>query len=170
MFGGCDGIVRSSLAEIEHERGIGYNYLGGWARELLATEYPACRQRVEGKAMQTGNGPRRPVVRLAELEIEPAQLDRYLGFLRQEIETSIRTEPGVLTLYAVQLKRDPTRVRLFEMYTDSSAYEAHVASAHFRTYKAGTAAMVKSLVLHEADPILLGTKGGDVLDAYVSVK
>jgi PelA/Pel-15E family pectate lyase len=46
MFVGRDGIIRDSLAEIEHERRIGYNYLGGWARELLATEYPAWKRRV----------------------------------------------------------------------------------------------------------------------------
>src|SRR6185369_8353857 len=76
--------------------------------------------------------PPRPVVRLAELQIEPARLEQYLAFLREEVETSIRVEPGVLTLYAVQSKRDPTQVRLFEMYADSSAYDAHIASAHFR--------------------------------------
>ena len=52
MFVGRDGIVRASLAEIEHERRIGYNYLGGWARELLATEYPAWRGRVSGEAQR----------------------------------------------------------------------------------------------------------------------
>lgn len=109
-------------------------------------------------------------MRLAELEIDPAQLERYLAFLREEIETSIRVEPGVLTLYAVRLKTDPTRVRLFEMYADSSAYQAHIASPHFRKYKVGTEAMVKSLVLHETDPFLLGTKRDEILDAYVIVK
>jgi quinol monooxygenase YgiN len=110
--------------------------------------------------------PQRPVVRLAELQIDPAQLEQYLAFLREEVETSIRVEPGVLTLYAVQSKRDPTQVRLFEMYADSSAYGAHIASAHFRKYKVGTQAMVKSLVLLETDPIALRTKRSDVLAAY----
>ena len=41
--------------------------------------------------------PSRPLVRLAELEIDPAQLDSYKAFLREEIETSIRVEPGVLS-------------------------------------------------------------------------
>src|SRR5438477_78601 len=44
------------------------------------------------------------IVRIAELEIDPAQLDRYKLALKEEIETSIRVEPGVLTLYAVSLK------------------------------------------------------------------
>ena len=54
MFVGRDGIVRDSLSQIEHERRIGYNYLGAWPRELLATEYPAWRRRLEGTSMQTG--------------------------------------------------------------------------------------------------------------------
>ena len=49
------------------------------------------------------------VVRLAELEIYPAQLESYKVFLREEIETSIRIEPGVLALYAVAVKGHPTQ-------------------------------------------------------------
>jgi quinol monooxygenase YgiN len=114
--------------------------------------------------------PRRPVVRLAELEIDPAQLAPYLAALREEVATSLRVEPGVLTLYAVQVRGAPARVRLFEMYADAAAYDAHIASPHFQTYKTGTAAMVRSLVLLETDPVLLGTKPTDRLRAYVAVE
>ena len=114
---------------------------------------------------------RRPVVRLAELEIDPAQLAPYLAALREEVETSIRVEPGVLTLYSVQVKGVPWRVRLFEMYADSNAYDAHIASPHFQKYKTGTAAaMVRSLVLLETDPVLLGTKATERLRPYVTVE
>ncbi len=44
---------------------------------------------------------RNQFVRLAELEIDTAQLDAYKVALKEEIETSIRVEPGVLGLYAV---------------------------------------------------------------------
>ena len=111
--------------------------------------------------------PQRPVVRLAELEIDPAQLEPYLAALREEVETSIRVEPGVLTLYSVQVKGAPWKVRLFEMYADSNAYNAHIASPHFQKYKTGTAAMVKSLNLIETDPVLLGTKSTDHLRSFV---
>lgn len=142
--------------------------LARWLLILGAMMLAAC---VSGSRQGPSAAPaRRPVVRLAELEIDPGRLEHYLAFLREEIETSVRVEPGVLTLYAVQLKTDSTRVRLFEMYADSAAYTAHIASPHFRKYKLGTESMVRSLVLHETDPILLGTKGSDVLGAYVSVK
>jgi hypothetical protein len=41
------------------------------------------------------------IVRIAELEIYPDHLDAYKTALKEEITASIRTEPGVLTLYAV---------------------------------------------------------------------
>jgi quinol monooxygenase YgiN len=142
-----------------------------YARWLLTLGAMALTTGLTSIHRRAGDAPaRRPVVRLAELQIDPAQLDQYLAFLREEIETSIRVEPGVLTLYAVQLKGDPTHVRLFEMYADSSAYKAHIASPHFTKYKAGTQAMVKSLVLHETSPFVLATKGSDVLASYVTVK
>jgi quinol monooxygenase YgiN len=64
----------------------------------------------------------------------------------------------VLTLYAVSVKGDPTQVRIFEMYADAAAYDAHLQTSHFKKYKAGTQGMVKSLVLVETDPIVLGAK------------
>lgn len=98
------------------------------------------------------------IVRLAELEIDPAHLDRYRAALRDEIATSIRAEPGVLALYAVTVKDHPTQIRLFEMYANTAAYEAHLQSPNFKKYKADTAGMVKSLRLIETEPLLLGAK------------
>lgn len=98
------------------------------------------------------------VVRIAELEIDPAQLESYKAALKEEIETSIRVEPGVLTLYAVSIKDQPARIRIFETYADEVAYKAHLETPHFKKYKTTTQAMVKSLRLIETEPIMLGTK------------
>src|SRR5947208_7013170 len=99
-----------------------------------------------------------PIVRIAELEIDPAQLDSYKLALKEEIETSIRVEPGVLTLYAVTLKEHPEQIRLFEVYKDAAAYESHLQSPHFKAYKHRTQQMVQNLRLLETEPILLGSK------------
>ena len=98
------------------------------------------------------------IVRLAELEIDPAQLDAYKASLREEIETSLRVEPGVLTLYAVSVKDQPNQIRLFEMYSSPEAYQSHLQSEHFKKYKTATAATVKSLRLIETEPLVLGRK------------
>jgi quinol monooxygenase YgiN len=98
------------------------------------------------------------LVRIAELEIDPAHLDAYKIALREEIEASVRVEPGVLALYAVSIKDQPNQIRLFEVYASTTAYQAHLQSEHFRKYKSMTADMVKSLKLIETEPVLLGAK------------
>ncbi|MBE0579441.1 antibiotic biosynthesis monooxygenase [Devosia sp.] len=98
------------------------------------------------------------IVRIARLEIDPAQLRDYLGFLKEEIEASIRLEPGVIMLHATARKDAPHLIQLLEVHASPAAYEAHIASPHFQKYKTGTMAMVRALELIEVDPILLAAK------------
>ena len=53
------------------------------------------------------------LVRVAEIEVDLAQLDAYKAELRREIEASIRLEHGVLALYAVAVTGKPNQIRLF---------------------------------------------------------
>ena len=99
-----------------------------------------------------------PYVRVAEIEIDPVQMDSYKAAVKQVIETSVRTEPGVLALYAVAEKDNPARVVVFEMYADLEAYQAHLETEHFKTYKTVTQNMVKSLKLADTIPIALSSK------------
>jgi quinol monooxygenase YgiN len=104
--------------------------------------------------------PAAPMVRIAELEIDPAQLEAYKVLLAEEQEASVRLEPGVLMLHSVSLADSPASVRLLEVYADRSAYEAHIRSPHFLKYKSSTEKMVKSLRLVDTHPILLCAKTG----------
>jgi quinol monooxygenase YgiN len=99
-----------------------------------------------------------PIVRIAELEIDPERVDAYTAFLSEEIEASVRLEPGVLFLFAVSVKGSPNAVRVIEGYVDQAAYEAHLSTPHFFKYKTETADMVRSLRLIETDPITLISK------------
>jgi quinol monooxygenase YgiN len=97
-------------------------------------------------------------VQVADIEIDPPQLEAYKAAVTEQIETAIRVEPGVLVLYAVSDKDNPTHVRVFEIYSDITAYRSHLETAHFKKYKTTTANMVKSLKLNLANPIKLGAK------------
>ncbi len=98
------------------------------------------------------------VVRIARLQIDPAQLENYKAALKEHAETAVRVEPGVLTLYAVYEKDSPTHVTVFEIYANAAAYKAHLETAHFKKYKSTTKDMVRSLELIETVPIALETK------------
>jgi quinol monooxygenase YgiN len=97
-------------------------------------------------------------VQVAEIEVDPAQLNAYKAAVQEQIDAAIQKEPGVLVLYAVSEKDEPNRVKVFEIYRDRTAYEAHLGSDHFKKYKATVATMLKSLKLVQATPITLGAK------------
>lgn len=99
-----------------------------------------------------------PVVRIAELEIDPAQLDRFTAIVREEMETSVRVKPGVIAIYAVAEKDRASRLRFFEIYADEQAYRSHIASPHFRTYFEATKSMILDRRLIEAVPVQLSSK------------
>lgn len=98
------------------------------------------------------------MVRLAKLEIDSAQLESYKAFAKEEIETSMKVERGVLALYAVFEKEHPSKLTILEIYADTAAYQAHIKTPHFLKYKNGTAKMVKSLELIQVEPLFADMK------------
>ncbi len=94
------------------------------------------------------------IVRLAKLVVDSVHLESYKVFLKEGIETALQVEPGVLTLYALFEKENPTHFTILETYASAEAYQAHIQTPHFLKYKAGTLHMVKSLELIETVPLL----------------
>ena len=93
------------------------------------------------------------IVRLSKIEVYPQFLDEYIEYVTEVGEISLRTEPGVLTMYAVSEKENPCQVTILETYASREAYDKHIASAHFQKYKQGTLNMVKSLKLIDQTPL-----------------
>src|SRR5437868_2053168 len=97
-------------------------------------------------------------IQIAEIEVDPAQLESYKVAVQEQIEAAIRLEPGVLVLYSVSNKDNPTHVTVFEIYRDRDAYLAHLQAPHFLKYKATVEKMVTSLKLIPVEPVMLGVK------------
>lgn len=93
------------------------------------------------------------IVRLSRIEVYPEYLDEYMKYAAEVGETSLRTEPGVLTMYAVCEKERPWMVTILEIYASTEAYKKHIGSQHFLRYKKETEHMVKSLVLSDQTPL-----------------
>jgi quinol monooxygenase YgiN len=93
------------------------------------------------------------MVRIAELEIQTDYLDEYLEILKEESEASLRLEPGVICIYPMFQKENPTQIRLLEIYANKEAYESHLKTPHFQKYKTTTAEMVKDLKLIDMEAI-----------------
>lgn len=93
------------------------------------------------------------IVRLSKIEVYPQYLNEYMEFAIEVGTKSLQSEPGVLTMYAMQDKENPCLITILETYASQKAYKQHIASEHFQKYKQGTLHMVKSLRLCDQTPL-----------------
>ena len=93
------------------------------------------------------------LVRIAKIELLPGHFEEYLDLLREEASASMELEAGVICIYPMYEKDNPSMIRLLEIYADREAYESHLKTPHFLKYKNGTLHMIKSLELLDMEAI-----------------
>jgi len=98
------------------------------------------------------------MVRLAKIQVDPSQLEKYNAALKEQMAAAVDKEPGVLTYYAVADKSDPSHITILEIYADSAAYKLHIETPHFKKYKETVRHMVKSLELVDVNLIAFARK------------
>jgi quinol monooxygenase YgiN len=138
----------------------------GVASMLLVLLVSACARKTRGttgappnastaitaSTSSTGS-PQGMMVRISELQIDPARLDEYNAILKEESEASVRLEPGVISIFPMYQRDHPTEIRILEIYAGRAAYQSHIQSPHFQAYKAKTLAMVQSLKLIDMETL-----------------
>ncbi len=93
------------------------------------------------------------MIRISEIGIKPEYLDEYLSILKEESKASVELESGVISIYPMYQKENPTEIRIMEIYADRKAYESHLETPHFKHYKTTTLKMVHSLKLIDMNAI-----------------
>jgi quinol monooxygenase YgiN len=93
------------------------------------------------------------MIRISEIEIDSNYLKEYNAILQEESRASVQLEAGVIAIYPLYQKENPTQIRILEIYANREAYEAHLRTPHFQKYKTTTLKMVKSLKLVDMDNI-----------------
>ncbi len=101
--------------------------------------------------------PKEPMIRIAEIEIDSAYLEEYKTILAEEAAASVKLEVGVIAIFPMHQKENPTQIRILEIYASKAAYEQHLRTLHFQKYKATTLEMVKSLKLVAMEAIDMAT-------------
>ena len=99
-----------------------------------------------------------PYVRIAKIVVDSSRLEAYKTQLKIGMETAIKTEPGVLSMYAVYDNKQPNHITILETYASMEAYQSHIQTAHFKKYKSETLSMVVSLELIDVTPISYQSK------------
>ena len=93
------------------------------------------------------------MIRISEIEIDSNYLKEYSAILQEESRASVQLEAGVIAIYPLYQKENPTQIRILEIYANREAYVAHLKTPHFQKYKTTTLKVVKSLKLVDMDNI-----------------
>lgn len=122
-------------------------------REAYRPHYRIVEKSIFEREIKPLLGPKTMIVRIAEIEVHRQYLADYLKASQKVGAESVLKEPGVICIFPNQLKEDETKFRIVEIYRNLAAYEHHLTTEHFQTYKQGTLHMVKSLKLVDLSPL-----------------
>jgi (4S)-4-hydroxy-5-phosphonooxypentane-2,3-dione isomerase len=80
--------------------------------------------------------------------LHPGSLKDFLPLMRANARTSLEVEPGC-KIFDVALPQEgpPDTVFLWEISDDRAAFDAHLASRHFRDFDLATADMVRTKIV-----------------------
>ena len=77
-----------------------------------------------------------------EFDIHPPHFAAFLPLMRDNARASIGNEPGCRQFDVCTDPTRPASVFLYELYDDRAAFDAHLASAHFKRFEAAVREMV----------------------------
>lgn len=66
----------------------------------------------------------------------------FLPLVRDNAARSLSDEPGCLRFDVCYDAKTPSKVFLYELYTDRAAFDAHLSMAHFTEFDAATKPLV----------------------------
>jgi autoinducer 2-degrading protein len=79
---------------------------------------------------------------VVDFKIKPERLAEFMPLMLENASTSRDTEPGCRVFDVCVDPKKETSVFLYEVYDDRSAFDAHLASAHFKRFDAAVAPML----------------------------
>lgn len=74
--------------------------------------------------------------------LKTGQGARFLTLVLDNAATSLRDEEGCHRFDVCTDPDRPDEVFLYELYTDAAAFQAHLATGHFKTFDAAAADMI----------------------------
>ena len=86
-----------------------------------------------------------------EFDIHADKLDAFLPLMLENARTSREAEPGCLQF---DVCREGAFIFLYELYEDRAAFDAHLASAHFKSFDAAVGGMIASKRIKLFDEVL----------------
>lgn len=79
---------------------------------------------------------------IVDFKIKPDRVQQFMPLMIENARASRETEPGCRQFDVCVDPKDRGAVFLYELYDDRAAFDAHLATAHFKRFDAAVADMV----------------------------
>ena len=83
---------------------------------------------------------------IATIEIAPGRMDEYLPIAMAHRARCLKDEPGTLQLEILRPLDDSSKIMVYEVYEDETAFDAHWNGASIKRAREEAAGMVVKLV------------------------
>jgi quinol monooxygenase YgiN len=77
-------------------------------------------------------------------EIKPGAMDSFLPLMQANAEASLRDEAECLQFDVCMDEERPNEVFLYEVYTNSAAFDHHLKAPHFKHFSQAVAPMINN--------------------------
>ena len=82
-----------------------------------------------------------------EFNVKPGQVAEFMPLMGENARASRDSEPGCRQFDVCADPKAPHLVFLYEVYDDRAAFDAHLATAHFKSFDQRVAAMLDGKVV-----------------------
>ncbi|MEM8537121.1 MAG: putative quinol monooxygenase [Pseudomonadota bacterium] len=87
------------------------------------------------------------------IALKPDYAAQFMPLMLENAQQTRATEPGCQQFDVTSNTSHPDQIFLYEIYDDRAAFDAHLASAHFRSFDAATAAMIAAKSVQTFDTV-----------------
>jgi quinol monooxygenase YgiN len=93
---------------------------------------------------------------VVDFRLRPGARAAFRALIDENAIASVRDEPGCRRFDVVEVRGDPERVLLYEIYDDPAAFDAHRDTAHFARFDAASGPLVASKTVIAGDLVCAG--------------
>jgi autoinducer 2-degrading protein len=79
---------------------------------------------------------------VVDFSVKPERLAQFMPLMLENARLSRETEPGCRVFDVCADPKEKTSIFLYEVYDDRAAFDAHLASAHFKRFDAAVGEML----------------------------
>lgn len=88
---------------------------------------------------------------IVDFEIKPDAVDRFMPLINENARRSVADEPGCRQFDVLQVKDQPNRIMLYEVYDDDAAFAAHMKMPHVAAFFAAAKELIVKQSAHRLE-------------------